>query len=322
MADVDATPQAETAAVVPPGPLRHYLDQLGRGSGEPAVEPIGEGHSNLTFLVRRGEERLVLRRPPLGKLSQGANDVLREGRVLAALADSGVPVPAVVALCEDEEVIGAPFFLAAFVPGHVLVAALPAGWPTTIGERIAARLVGTLAALHRVDLGATGLDAFGRPDGYLERQLRRFSTLLEENATRPLPQLERVHAWLEENLPSSPAPAFVHGDYRLGNVILDDRGEIRAVLDWEMATTGDPLADLGYLCAMWAEPDDPETPMAALSKVTRGPEALALWKAAIFLEGSYRRHREGKSDDPYFARLDAGVPAMADAALARIRTAR
>ncbi|OJU81895.1 MAG: hypothetical protein BGO11_12925 [Solirubrobacterales bacterium 70-9] len=257
-------------------------------------------------------------------------------------------MPAVVALCEDEEVIGAPFFLAAFVPGHVLVAALPAGWPTTIGERIAARLVGTLAALHRVDLGATGLDAFGRPDGYLERQLRRFSTLLEENATRPLPQLERVHAWLEENLPSSPAPAFVHGDYRLGNVILDDRGEIRAVLDWEMATTGDPLADLGYLCAMWAEPDDPETPMAALSKVTRGPgfpgrsrlarhyaelsghslealpwyEALALWKAAIFLEGSYRRHREGKSDDPYFARLDAGVPAMADAALARIRTAR
>jgi aminoglycoside phosphotransferase (APT) family kinase protein len=207
--------------------------------------------------------------------------------------------------------------------------------------------VETLAAIHRADLGATGLDSFGRPSGYLERQLRRFSALLEENATRPLPRLERVRDWLQDNMPSSPATAFVHGDFRLGNLILGDDTEITAVLDWEMATTGDPLADLGYLTAMWAEAGDPETPMTALSTVTRGPgfppraelarryadlsghslealpwyEVLALWKAAIFLEGSYRRYREGRSDDSYFAGLDTGVPAMAAAALARAESA-
>jgi len=340
-------PAPTTATAVPRARLGRYLEEIGVGSGEPVVEPIGEGHSNLTFLVRQGEASLVLRRPPLGDLSRSANDVLREGRILMALAGTEIPVPEVLALCEDDEVIGAPFFLAEFVPGNVLVATLPAGWPAATGERIATRLVETLAALHRVDLTASGLDAFGRPSGYLERQLRRFSALLEENATRPLPRLERVRDWLQDNMPSSSATAFVHGDFRLGNVILGDDAEITAVLDWEMATTGDPLADLGYLTAMWAEAEDPETPMTALSAVTRGPgfpgrgelarryadlsghslealpwyETLALWKAAIFLEGSYRRFREGQSDDSYFARLDAGVPAMADAALARTRSA-
>jgi aminoglycoside phosphotransferase (APT) family kinase protein len=340
-------PAPSTAAAVPRARLGRYLEEIGLGSGEPIVEPIGEGHSNLTFLVRRGEARFVLRRPPLGELSRSANDVVREGRILTALAGTEIPVPEVLAHCEDDEVIGAPFFLADFVPGAVLVTELPAAWPPATGDGIAARMVETLAALHRVDLAATGLDAFGRPTGYLERQLRRFSALLEANATRPLPRLEQVRDWLQDNLPSSPATSFVHGDYRLGNVILDADAEIAAVLDWEMATTGDPLADLGYLTAMWAEAEDPETPMTALSAVTRGPgfpgrgelarryadlsghslealpwyETLALWKAAIFLEGSYRRFREGQSDDSYFARLDAGVPAMADAALARTRSA-
>jgi aminoglycoside phosphotransferase (APT) family kinase protein len=297
--------------------------------------------------VRRGAARFVLRRPPLGELSRSANDILREGRILSALAPTEIPVPKVLALQEDGGVIGAPFFLAEFLPGHVLVDALPASWPAAAGERIATRMMEELAGLHRLDLAATGLDRFGRPSGYLERQLRRFSALLEENATRPLPRLEQVRDWLVENMPTSSGTCFVHGDFRLGNMILGDDAEIVAVLDWEMATTGDPLADLGYVSAMWAEAGDPETPMTALSGVTRGPgfpsraelvrryadlsgrslealpwyETLALWKASIFLEGSYRRYREGQSEDPYFADLDTGVPAMADAALARMATA-
>lgn len=333
--------------MIPAERLRERLDELGLGRGEVRLAPLGEGHSNLTFLVRRGAERFVLRRPPLGRLDPSANDVVREARVLAALAPTPIPVPEVLAVCEDEEAIGAPFFLAAFAPGHVLVERLPPGWEAAAGAGVAARAVATLAALHRVGLAASGLDAFGRPDGYLERQLRRFSALLERNATRPLPALERVGAWLEANLPASPAAAFVHGDFRLGNLIFGDRAEVAAVLDWEMATSGDPLADLGYLTATWAEPGDPPTPMTELSRVTQGAgfpgraelaaryadatglaldalpwyQALALWKAAIFLEGSYRRFREGDSDDPYFGRLGEGVPALAAAALARAESA-
>ncbi len=325
-------------------PLQHYLDDLGLGAGEVSAEPIGDGHSNLTYLLRGGGRRLVLRRPPLGSLAPSANDVVREARILTALRGTGIPVPEVLAICEEETVLGAPFYLMPFVEGHVLSDRLPPGFDTEgAPELLAEELVRVLAELHSVDVESAGLSAFGRPSGYLERQVRRFRVLLEHNATRPLPDLERVGEWLADNLPGSSDSAFVHGDYRLGNVMFSPPGRIAAVLDWEMATTGDPLADLGYFTAMWAEPEDAPNPMLDLSGVTRLPgfpgrdelarryaeatgrslealpwyRVLAIWKAAIFLEGSYGRFISGASDDTYFGRLGEGVPALARLALER-----
>ncbi|MFN8216029.1 MAG: phosphotransferase family protein [Solirubrobacterales bacterium] len=315
--------------------LEAYLDGAGLGAGPLAAEEIGGGHSNVTFLLRRGAERLVLRRPPRGPLPPSAHDVLREARLLEALAPLGYPVPAVLASCEDEAVIGAPFYVMPFVEGHILAGELPPALAAGDGpRRIGEELVDRLVDLHAIEFERAGLAGFGRAEGYLERQLRRFGGLLEINATRPLPALERVAGWLAENLPPSPAPTIVHGDYRLGNVMYAPaEPRLVAVLDWEMATIGDPLADLGYMTAMWAETDDPPNPVGDLSEVTRLPgfatraelvaryaeatglgvealpwyQVLALWKAAIFLEGSYRRYQAGTTVDPYFAGLGAGV---------------
>jgi aminoglycoside phosphotransferase (APT) family kinase protein len=329
-------------------PLREFLDRAGLGSGpieEP--EPIGDGHSNVTYLLRRGEERLVLRRPPRGPLPPSAHDVLREARLLEVLGPLGFPVPAVLATCEDPGVIGAPFYVMPFVEGHVLTHELPpeyAAAPHQIGDE----LVDCLVDLHAIDFEAVGLAGLGRAEGYLKRQLKRFQGLLEVNATRPLPELERVAAWLADNLPASPAATVVHGDYRLGNVMFAPREpHLVAVLDWEMATIGDPLADVGYMTAMWAEAADPPNPVADLSAVTRGEgfpsrealarryaeetglaldalpwyQVLATWKAAIFLEGSYKRYRAGTTVDSYFAGLGEGVETLGRLAYERAAAA-
>jgi aminoglycoside phosphotransferase (APT) family kinase protein len=319
-------------------PLAEFLDaaELGAGPIEPRV--IGDGHSNVTYLLRRGEERLVLRRPPRGPLPPSAHDVLREARLLGALAPLGFRVPEVLATCEDETVIGAPFYVMPFVEGHVLTEALPDQLGADRGpRRIAEELVDCLVELHAIDFEAAGLVDFGRADGYLERQLKRFSGLLELNATRPLPDLERVAEWLAANLPDSPTPTLVHGDYRLGNVMYAPaEPRLVAVLDWEMATIGDPLADLGYMTAMWAQTEDPHNAVGDLSSITRLPgfpdrdflaqryaiatglsvdalpwyQVLAIWKAAIFLEGSYKRFNDGTTSDAYFARLGEGVETL------------
>jgi aminoglycoside phosphotransferase (APT) family kinase protein len=323
-------------------PLREFLDAAGLGAGEIKASELGDGHSNLTFLLRRGGDRIVLRRPPRGDLASSANDVLRESRVLGALSNTGVPVPDVLARCEDSGLIGAPFFLMSYIAGSTINDRLPAALDTPgTPELIAEQTVATLVALHAADLDASGLGEFGRPSGYLQRQLRRFGSLLEANATRPLPELELVAEWLATNLPRSRRTTFVHGDYRLGNLLFGTPLAVAGVLDWEMATVGDPLADLGYLTAMWAAPDDGENPMFALSELTRRPhfprredlarayaemsgepidalrwyQVLALWKSAIFLEGSYRRFTEGASTDAYFGSLGDGVPALARTAL-------
>ncbi|HEV7562547.1 MAG TPA: phosphotransferase family protein [Solirubrobacterales bacterium] len=326
-------------------PLEAYLDAAGLGSGPIEPTAIGDGHSNVTYLLRRGEEKLVLRRPPRGPLPPSAHDVLREARLLAALHPLGFRVPEVLARCEDEAVIGAPFYVMPFVEGHVLTEELP---PALGGEdgprRIAAELVDCLVELHAVDAAGAGLADIGRAEGYLERQLKRFTGLLERNATRQLPELERVAGWLADNLPPSPTATVVHGDYRLGNVMYAPaEPRLLAVLDWEMATIGDPLADLGYMTAMWVDTDDPPNPVGDLSAVTRLPgfpprrflaeryaaatdvsldalswyQVLAIWKAAIFLEGSYKRFQEGTTSDPYFGRLGEGVEALGRLAFQR-----
>jgi aminoglycoside phosphotransferase (APT) family kinase protein len=209
---------------------------------------------------------------------------------------------------------------------------------------IARELVDGLAELHAVDPSSADLAGFGRPQGYLERQLRRFSSLWESQRTREVPDLDRITRWLHDHVPATRATTVVHGDYRLGNVMFDTaKPQLLSILDWEMSTLGDPLADLGYLCVTWAQPGDEENPITVLSAVTRGGgfpspaelrehyatrtgrdvsdlrfyEVLALWKAVVFFESSFRRFREGTTDDPYFARLEAGVPQLAREAIRR-----
>jgi aminoglycoside phosphotransferase (APT) family kinase protein len=335
---------ADLAEVAPAEPLEAYLDGLGIGAGPVRIEAIGEGHSNLTFLVERDDARVVLRRPPRGPLPPSAHDVVREARLLSALRPHGTPVPEVLAICDEPSVIGAPFYVMTWVDGFVLTTEMP-GPLEADATRIAESLVDGLVDLHAIDASVPELAGFGRPEGYLARQLKRFGGLYETNATRPLPDLEAVADWLGANLPDSPPSTVVHGDYRIGNVMMaPSPARLAAILDWEMATIGDPLADLGYMTAMWSEPGDPPNAVSDLSSITRSAgfpprnfltaryaertgrpvdalpwyQILATWKAAIFLEGSYGRFSAGTTTDPYFGNLEHGVPALA--ALARERT--
>jgi aminoglycoside phosphotransferase (APT) family kinase protein len=312
-----------------------FLDAHDLGAGEPVLAPIGDGRSNVTYLVTRGETRFVLRRPPRPPLPPSAHDVVREARVLSALGGH-VPVPEVLAVCATDAVIGAPFYVMEMVDGYVVNDTLPAGIDP---RRISDSLIDALVDMHRLDWRAAGLEGIGKPSGYLERQLRRFLGLWEHNKTRELPAVESVGRWLATNMPASPAATLVHGDYRLGNAIVDDQ-RVVAILDWEMATIGDPLADLGYLCALWSDRGDAELGMFEPSPVTRQEgfptrleltaryeersgrsassigwyETLALWKAIVFMEGNYKRAREGATDDAFLASFGDGVIQLADRA--------
>jgi aminoglycoside phosphotransferase (APT) family kinase protein len=335
------TPEQAAALELPPlivrRPLAAFLDAQDLGSGELEAEPIGAGHSNVTYAIRRGGDEWVLRRPPRPPLPPSAHDVLREAFLLRALERTSVRVPRVLASSDDPSIIGAPFYVMERIHGEVLTTTKP---DELSGERIGDELVDALVELHAVDWRACGLEGYGKPSGYLERQLRRFSGLWELNATRALPALDEVMRWLREHLPQSGPATLVHGDYRLGNVMFSGT-RLSAIFDWELATIGDPLADVGYLVATWRQPDDPESTIGALTPVTAQPgfptreqlvaryerrsgrpvaalrwyTTLALWKSAIFLEGSYKRRLAGTTDDPWFDALKDGVPEIAERAL-------
>jgi aminoglycoside phosphotransferase (APT) family kinase protein len=343
--DIVQTPAEGEANSRPPllvvEPLRAFLDAHGLGAGELLATPIGEGHSNVTYLIERGGSEFVLRRPPRPPLPPSAHDVLREARLLRALRDTSARVPEVLAVCDTEATIGAPFYVMERVEGEAIVASLPPALDAPAERhRIGEQLIDALVEIHGVDWRAAGLDGFGKPTGYLERQLRRFGGLWELNKTREIPAVETVGAWLAEHLPSSPEATIVHGDYRLGNTMfaLDEPARLTAVLDWEMATIGDPLADIGYLCMMWAEEGDPiEGLRAALGNVTRAAGfqsrneliahyeersgrsvgdvrwyvTLALWKSVVFMEGNYKRAIAGTTDDPYLRQFGEGVLELA-----------
>ena len=311
---------------------------------ELVVAPLGDGHSNVTLLLRHGDRELVLRRPPRGPLPPSAHDVLREARLLRALAPTQARVPRVLATGKDAGLIGAPFYVMERVAGTVITSDMPPDLDTPAERRrIGEELVDALVEVHDVDWRACGLDGFStRPEGYLERQLRRFLGLWEHNRTREIGAVERVATWLGEHLPRSPEPTIVHGDYRLGNVMLapDAPARVTAVFDWELATIGDPLADVGYLCALWTQRDDPPLGMFELSPVTRQEgfptrdelvaryeersgramsdigwyRTLALWKAVVFMEGNYRRALAGSTDDPWLHGFGEGVVALAERA--------
>jgi aminoglycoside phosphotransferase (APT) family kinase protein len=326
-------------------PLQAFLDGEGIGRGEIGAEPIGEGHSNVTYLIEREGAEVVLRRPPRPPLPPSAHDVLREARLLQALKDTPARVPEVLAVCAEEAVIGCPFYVMERIEGEVLVASVPEPLDTPVLRRaIGEELIEALAEIHAVDWRAAGLDGFGKPTGYLERQLRRFGGLWEVNRTREIPAVEQVGEWLAANMPQSGPATIVHGDYRLGNTIYASASPARllAVLDWEMATIGDPLADLGYLCMMWTEGGDPKGGMREyLGGVTRREgfptrgelielyerrtgrsmadlrwyTTLALWKSTVFMEGNYKRAVVGSTDDPYLHRFGDGVIELANQAL-------
>jgi aminoglycoside phosphotransferase (APT) family kinase protein len=323
-------------------PLRAFLSESGLDAPPDLdASPIGEGHSNVTFILSTG---VVLRRPPRGPLPPSAHDVLREARLLRALEPTPVRVPTVLAVCDDPAVIGAPFYVMEQKYGEVITDTMPPALDTPQERaQIADQLIEALVEVHSVDWEAAGLEGFGRPTGYLERQLRRFTGLWEHNKTRELPEVEQLAQWLEANMPESPPATIVHGDYRLGNTMFAAEAPARlvAIFDWEMATIGDPLADLGYMVMGWTQPGDPKQKFA-LHTVTRlegfpsrdglvklyeersgrSMQALnwyvtlALWKAIVFMEGNYKRALAGSTDDPYLKAFGDGVLEIAARALA------
>jgi aminoglycoside phosphotransferase (APT) family kinase protein len=257
-------------------------------------------------------------------------------------------VPRVLAVCDDPAVIGAPFYVMERLDGDVVTDAVPAALDDEAGRRaMGEELVDALVTVHAVDWRGAGLDGFGRPDGYLERQLKRFGGLWERNRTRDLPAMERVARWLGEHMPASPAATVVHGDYRIGNVMYAAGAPARlvAIFDWEMSTIGDPLADLGYLCTFWVDRDDPPAGIFEQHAVTRlrgfptrgelvaryeersgrsmsdirWYQALALWKIIVFMEGNYRRALAGTVDDPYLTAFGEAIAELADRAEAFTR---
>ncbi len=338
-----------TDELVDPKGLRSYLAGHAPEFGGPfEVERLGEGQSCLTFRVRGDGWEVVLRRPPRGDLPPTAFDVTREYRVTRALFDHKAPVPVArpIVLCEDRSVIGAPFYLMERVDGHVVRATVPDALSSPEDRTsMCEQLVDTLVALRRVDWRAAGLDGFGKPDGYLERQLRRMRQLWDLARFRDIPEIEEVGGWLEANIPSPAAAAIVHGDFKLDNVIFAPESPARlvAVVDWEMSTIGDPLADLGWMLYFWRDPGDDGFGLAVSAAMDQEgflrrrqiferysaaigvPDsvawysALAGWKIAIIMEGSYRRFLAGIADHPLFAQLEHGVPFLARRAAQAMR---
>jgi aminoglycoside phosphotransferase (APT) family kinase protein len=231
------------------------------------VALISGGKSNLTYRIASDAGEVILRRPPLGHVLPTAHDMAREFRVQTALGATGVPVPRTLHLAGADGPLGAPFYVMERVLGHICRNELPPGYAESPEQRaaIGAALVGTLASLHTVDPAAVGLDDFGRPAGFMERQLRRWSEQWERSKSGELPALDALREELRDSLPDECAATVVHGDFRLDNTVLHPTrpGEIVAVLDWEMSTLGDPFADLGSLLAYWAERDDDEVLVGA-----------------------------------------------------------
>ncbi|MFH8618512.1 phosphotransferase family protein [Streptomyces sp. NPDC017979] len=328
-----------------PEKLRSLLDRERPGlvSGPLSARLIEGGRSNLTYGITDGAGRWVVRRPPLGHVLATAHDMKREHRVISALHPTAVPVPEPVVLCEDETVLGAPFYVMEYVPGipyrtaDELAALGPERTRATVFE-----LVDVLVELHSVDPAAVGLDDFGSPDGFLDRQLRRWGKQLAASRSRDLAGVDELHAGLGRALPRSPAPAVVHGDYRLDNVLVGPDDRIRAVLDWEMSTLGDPLTDLGLLAMYSAQLPLVDAPISTAAAAPGHPSvdeivaryarrsgrdvsgvswytAFAWFKLAVILEGIHYRHALGQTVGAGFDRIGGLVPVFIDRGLTALQ---
>ncbi len=309
-----------------------------------------EGHSNETLFVDWGDHELVLRRPPPGETAETAHDVLREYRVIDALQGTDVPVPPTVTSCDDHDVIGSDFYIMERVHGEVLRTddGHEVFTDPTDRHHVGTQLVDTLASIHDIDYEAVGLGELGHPPGYTERQVERWGKQLawafEVTADeREIPELDRVGSWLEEHCPEEYPHTMVHGDYKLDNVMFaaEPPVDLVAVFDWEMATLGDPRADLGWMLSYWWEEDDQDVISDTSTTFMAHPDypsrqelvdrwedqtgfsfehdrfyrALAVYKLAGLGEMFFRRYLEGNSDDETYPLMEERVPALADRAI-------
>lgn len=309
--------------------LAAFLEKHGITVGDVVTKPIGDGHSNLTFLLRDSEGRqAVVRRPPPPPTPPGAHDMLREARLIDALSGSPVPVARLLATAEADEVIDVHFYVMSFAAGPVVTTDTPMSLGTpALRRRIGENLVDTLADLHAVDYEAAGIGDMGRPEGFNPRHRSRMARLVADADGNPPPHFAQIDAWLQANVPAESGAAIVHNDFRLGNVVLSAErpGEIEAVLDWELATIGDPLFDLGYFLASvpagapynptqklglalleegYPSRDELAQRYAARTGADLGAldwyTTLALWKLAVLYEYGRRRAVRGVGD-PYYA---------------------
>ncbi len=306
---------------------------------------IAGGRSNLTFTVVGADgTRFVLRRPPLGHVLASAHDVAREHRIIKAVGETSVPVPPALGVCTDEDVNAAPFYVMGYVEGVVLDSPQKASaLDPSLRAKASDDLIDVLADLHAVDIDAIGLGDLARRDGYIERQLKRWTTQWVNSKTRELAAIDEVATRLADHIPTQQGVAIAHGDYRFGNCLTDTTvGRIAAVLDWELCTLGDPLADVGYLRVYWADPDKPgrnndpttaggfpsyaellERYATRTGRDVSGIDyyvAFASWRLAVISEGVYARYLHGAMGDQGLsqAELDgmkAGTEALANSAL-------
>ena len=305
-----------------------------------AIEQFPSGHSNLTYLIRADNVEYVLRRPPFGPIPPKAHDMAREYNVLCAIHPVFPQAPRVFHLCEDTTVIGANFFIMERRHGIVLRDAPPHDAGPSYARKVSEGFADCLIQLHNIDLAAHGLTALGRPDGFLERQVRGWADRWTRAKTEEIPAMEFVIAWLGERVPVPQRPAFVHNDYKLDNLMLntEDPGRVEAVLDWEMATTGDPLVDLGLALCYWSPP----TSLGAINAVTAGRgwftrdqfvdryangtglnvsnlryyEVFGAFKLAVILQQIYYRFHAGHTRDERFRNFNERVRDLANAGAA------
>ncbi len=330
--------------------LRQFLELEAGEADEFEVERHDQGFSNETLFVQWGDRELVIRRPPPGATADTAHDVLREYTAIDALQDTGVPVPHTVASCSDHDVLGCDFYVMEKVEGDVLRFSEPERFADPDSRRrVGEELVDGLAAIHNVDHREVGLEEFGRPEGFSQRQVERWTEQIEwafdeTTSEREVPRLREVGDWLEENAPEEHPQTLVHGDYKLDNVVFAPGAppEITGVLDWEMSTLGDPLCDLGWTLFFWPMEKDPthklgQTFLPNFVKkdgyptrrelVDRYEQAtgfpvddlrfyrvLAVYKMAALGEMFYARYLMGHSDSSFYAMMEEGVPLLAEEA--------
>jgi aminoglycoside phosphotransferase (APT) family kinase protein len=338
------------AGIDAPALDRWFADHVDGAEPPLSFEIIAGGHSNITYRATdRAGRDFVLRRPPLGHVLATAHDMGREFTIISALGPTAVPVPPALALCPDAAVNGAPFYVMAFVPGPVLATADDARAVIPDGDArraIGRHIADILADLHLVDVDAVGLGDLGRREGYIDRQLKRWRGQWEQSKTRELPAMDEAFRLLSGRKPEQRFTGVVHGDYRIGNFIARPEGHIAAVLDWELCTLGDVLADVGYLLNNWVQPDEPldglvdAPPTAAGGFGTRDEvlqryadrtgfdvsevdfyRAFSYWRSAAIVEGVKRRYIEGVMVDETFPveLYEQRVADLADLALDRIR---
>ena len=326
-------------------------ERVGGLDGEPELLQFGRGYSNLTYLVRFGAREIVVRRAPPGVQIKSAHDMGREHRILSALAPVWGKVPRPLAHCADASVIGTPFYAMERVGGVILRARVPEGLvldaPTM--KRVSEAACDTLAEIHGIDWRAAGLGDLGKPDGYVERQVRGWADRWRKARTDDVPQVEKLGAWLEEHRPSESGATLVHNDYKYDNIVLSpDLARVVAVLDWEMATIGDPLMDLGTALGYWIEADDPPVFQVTVFGPTNRPGnltrvqfaerwsratgrdasnvlfyyAFSLFKLAVVAQQLYKRWVDGLTKEERYAMMLEGVRAVASSALVAIDKGR